>query len=219
MRCGFYVILFLLLVHLHGDRLPDYMEALVANGYTTNLDDLQIKNVSLPTNSKTATNQVLIKVVSTSINPVDRKLIEGFTTPLVFPKILGSDLAGIVVETCDTCRVQVGDEVWSDVGAYINSSETRTGNTKELGAWAQYALAYECQVTKKPANLNFTEAGVLPLVALTGYKAFVWFTQAPWHTSPNVLILGGSGGTGTAGIQLAKYFGAKKVYTTASLSH
>jgi len=58
----------------------------------------------------------------------------------------------------------------------------------------------------------------LPKVALTSYKALVWYAGAPWADSlrPNVLVLGGSGGTGSAGIQLAKYFGAATIAATAS---
>ena len=66
----------------------------------------------------------------------------------------------------------------------------------------------------------------LPKVALTTYKAFVWYTGAPWAPAceaeraaasgcsvgatpgtpraPSVLVLGGSGGTGSAALQLAK---------------
>ena len=58
---------------------------------------------------------------------------------------------------------------------------------------------------------------MLPLVALTSFKALTWFGGAPW-TQPStkvVLILGGSGGTGSAGIQLAKQeYQAGRVITT-----
>eukprot|EP00966_Prymnesium_polylepis_P013063 301171-Prymnesium_polylepis.1 len=61
----------------------------------------------------------------------------------------------------------------------------------------------------------------MPKVALTSYKAFRWYTGAPdaarWtRADATVLILGGSGGTGSMGIQLAKAFGAAKVITTTS---
>ena len=54
----------------------------------------------------------------------------------------------------------------------------------------------------KPKNIGFMEAGGMPKVALTSYKALVWYAAAPWSTSPRVLILGGSGGTGTMAIQV-----------------
>ena len=73
-----------------------------------------------------------------------------------------------------------------------------------------------------PPNLGWNEAGSLPKVALTSFKALAWYaggemggTTNTWIKGKTVLVLGGSGGTGTAGIQLAKAMGAAKVITTA----
>lgn len=69
------------------------------------------------------------------------------------------------------------------------------------------------------------EAAALAKVALTSWKALVWFGDAkgtartastPWSNTTKVLILGGSGGTGSAGIQLANIFGAGEILTTTS---
>jgi NADPH:quinone reductase-like Zn-dependent oxidoreductase len=68
-------------------------------------------------------------------------------------------------------------------------------------------------------SIRFEEAGVLPKVALTSYKALAWYADALNWTKKctRVLVLGGSGGTGTTGIQLAKrVFGACYVATTTS---
>ena len=53
------------------------------------------------------------------------------------------------------------------------------------------------------------------------YKALVWYAGAPWSEDANktVLVLGGSGGTGSAGIQLAKAFGASRIATTTSAAN
>lgn len=69
-------------------------------------------------------------------------------------------------------------------------------------------MALESQLGIMPDDMPFEQAGVLPKVALTSYKALVWFAGAPWsdsNSNTTVLVLGGSGGTGTTGIQLAKY--------------
>jgi alcohol dehydrogenase len=67
--------------------------------------------------------------------------------------------------------------------------------------------------------MGLAEAGSLPKVALTSYKALVWYANL--DTRPmderTILVLGGSGGTGTVGLQLAKkVFNATKVTTTTS---
>lgn len=59
------------------------------------------------------------------------------------------------------------------------------------------------------------------MVALTGYDALTWAAGGSTFSSKNttVLVLGGSGGTGHLGIQLAKAMGASEVITTCSSSH
>lgn len=155
--------------------------------------------------------EVLVKVMASSVNPCDRG-----TDAARNPKVIGSDIAGLVVSTNNKgcTRLKVGDKVWADIGAVAKLSSTGA-STKELGAYAQYALGIETQLGLMPANLSWVEAGSLPKVALTSYKALVWYSGAPWSHKPTVLILGGSGGTGTAGIQIARALGAGKIITTA----
>merc|ERR1719199_2284867 len=60
----------------------------------------------------------------------------------------------------------------------------------------------------------------MPMVTLTGYESLAWAASGPtFPQNATVLVLGGSGGTGHMGIQLAKAMGAKKVITTCSGSH
>ena len=71
-----------------------------------------------------------------------------------------------------------------------------------------------------PSTLPTMHPGSLLKVALTSYKALVWYAGAKndtlWQRKPAVLILGGSGGCGTVAIQLAKAFGAGTITTTTS---
>lgn len=167
------------------------------------LGDLHKKFQNLPDSC-----EVLVRVNSSSVNPADR------TTPGPFPQVMGSDMAGVVISREDTCkRLQVGDRVWGDIGAVVQTAESASG--KENGAFAEVAVALESQLSIMPKNIDFCEAGSLPKVALTSYKALKWYGGAP-YTTAKVLILGGSGGTGSAGIQLAKAFGATEIITTTS---
>lgn len=158
--------------------------------------------------------EVLLEVYSSSVSPSDIR-----PNIAAYPHVLGSDVCGKVVEVGSGCkRLKVGDEVWGDIGA--NAITVKGQKTKELGGYAQYALALESQLGFKPKDMDVLEVGSLPKVALTSYKALVWYAGAKnttlWKLSPTVVILGGSGGTGTVGIQLAKAFGAGKVITTTS---
>jgi NADPH:quinone reductase-like Zn-dependent oxidoreductase len=71
---------------------------------------------------------------------------------------------------------------------------------------------------RKPPSLSWTDAAALPLVYGTVYTALVNYGRLPFDApadtaSRSVLILGGSSGTGSVGIQLAKKMGLKVVAT------
>jgi len=128
-------------------------------------------------------------------------------------------VAGVVLNTSAGCaRLKPGDRVWGDIGA--NTHAAGSGRrTKELGGYGEVAVALEAQLAKIPASIGFAAAGVLPKVALTTLKAYTWYAGYPhaarWRNA-SVLVLGGSGGTGSVGIMLAKAFGAATVVTTTS---
>lgn len=169
------------------------------------LEDLKEVVVPVP---KPSRGQVLIKVAGSSINPVDWKLI---ASPLSltwrYPHLLGMDCAGTVAALGEgSARLRVGDRVWA------MNSETRS-------CFAEYAVLPEGAVGLAPTSIPLAEAGVLPLVALTGLEAYL-FAEAPWTAgNKTVLVLGGSGGTGHAGVQLAKALGAGRVIATCGTSH
>jgi len=72
--------------------------------------------------------------------------------------------------------------VWGDIGANAGLASSPSTTTKELGAYAQYAVALDSQLSLAPVagepgfggNLTLLEACSLPKVALTVYKSFVW---------------------------------------------
>merc|ERR1712135_229549 len=85
------------------------------------------------------------------------------------------------------------------------------------GAWAEYAVADESQVSLMPTTLDFPSAAVLPLVSLTDYQAFKK-SGAPWLAKGNltVVVTSGAGGTGITAIQLAKAYSATRIITASS---
>lgn len=173
----------------------------------------------LPTNA----SEVLLEVFCSSVNPTDL-----YTDGYLKPKPLGSDVVGRVVAVANSSsHLKVGDVVWGDIGANAALGSDPSKTTKELGAYAEFAVALDSQLSLAPLGaVPLLEACSLPKVALTVYKALVWYAGAPWAPPgadspgapqrPNVLVLGGSGGTGSAALQLASFFGASTVATTAS---
>jgi len=147
-----------------------------------------------------------VKVYAASLNPVDYKILEGFLWMLCplqpKPFIPGFDISGEVVEVGANCkRFKKGDKIYA------------MANFLRCGALAEYVAISEDLVALKPSNLTFAEAATVPLACETSYQSLV--TSARLKSGERVFINGGSGGTGTFGIQIAKYLGAE-VATTCS---
>ncbi|TMW69158.1 hypothetical protein Poli38472_001314 [Pythium oligandrum] len=168
--------------------------------------------VNNQTTQETLSNtQVRIRVHSASVNPVDWKILEW--TGAMFglrllptkeePFGIGFDTAGIIVEVgADVKTLTVGDAVYS---------MTPLG---KFGSIRDYVTIEEEYVAPKPASLSFDEAASLPLAALTSWSVLAQYAKV--QKGERVLILGGSGGTGTLGIQLAKALGAYVIATTSA---
>ncbi|RUR27468.1 zinc-dependent alcohol dehydrogenase family protein [Legionella qingyii] len=163
--------------------------------------------IELP-NPQIKPGYVLIRVVATSVNPVDCKVRSGKYSHISppFPAILHSDVAGIVEQVGeDVTEFAVGDEVYGCAGGFLNES----------GALAEFMLADAQLIAKKPHTLSMVEAAALPLVSITAWEAL--FEKVKINSGQKVLIHAGTGGVGHIAIQLAKWAGAE-VYTTVSSS-
>lgn len=146
--------------------------------------------------------QVLVKVYATSINPLDYQVRRGDYPDLVpLPAITGHDISGVVEAVGPGVTSFVpGDEVWYTAQIFGGQ-----------GSYAEYHVADEKIIGKKPAALNHLEAASLSLVGGTVWEALV--ERAALKVGESILIHGGAGGVGHIAIQLAKAMGAR-VFTT-----
>ena len=151
--------------------------------------------------------QALVRVVGSSVNPVDYKIRQGGFPPVGeddLPLCLGRDVAGTVVALGEGCEgVAVGDPVYG-MPAF------------EHGSYAEYALLGQDELARAPRTLNLADAGAVPLAALTAWQAL--FDHGGLRSGERVLIHGGSGGVGHFAVQLARAKGAI-VHATASGVH
>ena len=147
---------------------------------------------------------ILVKVYATSANPVDYKIRKGlFGDMFKPPVILGFDVSGIVEAVGDKVTdLKCGDEVY-----YM----PRINGTP--GAYAEYHLAEEEIISKKPRNISHEEAASFPLACGTAWDALIDRTKI--KIGETILIHAGAGGVGSYAIQLAKLCGCF-VYTTCS---
>jgi NADPH:quinone reductase-like Zn-dependent oxidoreductase len=117
-------------------------------------------------------------------------------------RVPGIDVAGTVVAVGSAVsRFGPGDEVFGI----------------SRGSFAEYAPALEDKLARKPVNLSFEQAGVVPVSAATALQGLTDVGRV--QPDQKVLIIGASGGVGSYAVQLAKAFGAEVtgVCSTAKL--
>lgn len=155
-----------------------------------------------------AAGQVLIKVASTSFNPIDDKIRAGYLQqvfPVRFPHIPGVDVAGTVAELGEgVAGLGVGDAV---VG-FLPMNED--------GAAAEFVLAPAELLAAAPQTIPLAAAAAIPAVALTAWQAL--FEHAQLQAGQRILINGAGGGVGGFAVQFAKQAGATVVATASGRS-
>jgi NADPH2:quinone reductase len=146
--------------------------------------------------------QVLVRVHATSINPLDYQIRRGDYPDLVpLPAITGHDVSGVVEAVGPgVMAFAAGDEVWYTPQIFDGP-----------GSYAEYHVAAESIIGRKPPSLSHLEAASLTLVGGTAWEALVG--RAALQVGETILVHGGAGGVGHVAIQLAKAMGAK-VFTT-----
>ena len=182
------------------------MRAIVQDAYGSP-DVFRLTRISTP---DVADNQVLVRVHAAGLDrgtwhlmagrPYLLRLAFGFSRPK--NPVPGLDLAGTVIAVGSAVtRFSPGEDVFG------------TGE----GSFAEYAVAPEDQLARKPDSLSFEQAAVVPVSGLTALQALT----DVGHLQPGqqVLIIGASGGVGSYAVQLAKALGAEVtgVSSTAKL--
>ncbi|OQR88323.1 hypothetical protein ACHHYP_06882 [Achlya hypogyna] len=141
-----------------------------------------------------ATDSVVVQIKAASINPLDYKL------PALFyhGTGVGGDFAGVVTAVSpDVTSLAVGDRVFGKSG----------------GSLAEFALCKASQIAVLPASFSFVEGAALPTTYVTGYQVLA---KHGFQKGQSLLILGASGGCGTAAIQIAKGLGAREIIGVCS---
>jgi NADPH:quinone reductase-like Zn-dependent oxidoreductase len=161
---------------------------------------IRIDDVPQPTPNE---GEILVRVAAAGVGPWDALLREGkiaVSSPL--PLILGSDLSGVVERMRPgLTKFNTGDQVYG------------VTNSQFLGAYAEYAVASETMVARKPTCLSFVEAASAPVVAVTAWQML--FDHAHARAGQTVLIHGAAGNVGAYAVQMARNAGLE-VFATAS---
>ncbi|NHN25264.1 NADP-dependent oxidoreductase [Flavobacterium jejuense] len=144
-------------------------------------------------------DEILVKVYSSSVNPVDCTMRNGgneILRPfLKLPMILGCDVAGIVEEVgSEVTNFKKGDAVYG------------CPNFPGDGSYAEFVAAKSNRFAIKPSNISFNHAAAVPLTSLVAWEGI--FELGKLEKGQKILIQGASGGVGSFAVQIAKAKGA-----------
>lgn len=173
------------------------MRAIVQPGYGS-ADELRVEEIDRPT---FADDEVLVRVHAAGLDRGTWHMMAGrpylmrlMGYGLRRPKnpVPGLDVAGTAVAVgAGVTRFEVGDEVFG-IGQ---------------GSFADYTSAPEDKLARKPTNLSFDQAAVVPVSGLTALQGLTDVGRL--QPGQRVLIVGASGGIGTFAVQIAKALGAE----------
>jgi len=164
----------------------------------TGTDIASLNDIELPRPSPTG-HDLLVRVEAVSVNPVDTKQRKAGSPT---PRVLGWDAAGTVEAVGpEVTLFKPGDAVYY------------AGDVTRPGCDSEFHLVDERIVGRKPKKLDFAQAAAIPLTAITAWESY--FDRMKVQKGRSILIIGGAGGVGSIGIQIAKLAG---LHVTATAS-
>ncbi|KIS71691.1 uncharacterized protein UMAG_00131 [Mycosarcoma maydis] len=179
-------------------EIPSQMKAILVKDGKGPSDNLYLGEAPVP---ELGEDEVLVKIKAFGLNRMDIMQREGnYPLPPHAPQIMGVEFSGHIVATNKPKEIQwkVGQEVF---GLAVG------------GAYAEYIKVPSRMILEKPGELDWVQAAAIPENYLTAFQALR--TIGGLQRGEDVLIHAGASGVGLAAIQLARAFGAGKVYITA----
>jgi NADPH:quinone reductase len=151
-------------------------------------------------------SQVLVRVSAAALNPVDTYIRSGtIKMDIPLPFVVGCDLAGVVEKVGSQAkRFKIGDRVWG----------SNQGLLGRQGTFAEYAAVDEDWLYPTPAGVSDETAAACALVGITAHLGLV--RDAKLRAGETLFVNGGTGGVGSAVVQMAKALEARVITTAGS---
>ncbi len=154
-------------------------------------------------------HDILVKVIATSVNPVDTGVRRGTQQALATPKVIGWDAYGVVDGVGEAVTLfHPGDRVFY------------AGSFKRPGTDSEYHLVDERIVGHAPTRLTAAEIAAVPLTSLTAWEALfeqmhLSFDDPAANSGKTLLVINGAGGVGSMATQLAHLAGLTVIATAS----
>lgn len=189
------------------DEVPSRMRAVLIPEHG-GVDVLTIDEIETP---DPGPGEILVAVHACALNHLDIFVRRGMPgKPVPLPFISGSDVAGRVAGLGEGVE---GPAVGSPVLLDPAVPEGALGEDVP-GGLAEYVVVPAGNAISMPEHLGYVEAAALPMAFGTAWRMLV--TRGELRAGETTLILGASGGVGTAAVQIAKLAGAYVYATTSS---
>jgi NADPH:quinone reductase len=165
------------------------MKAIVCHEFGA-IDQLQYEDVDAP---KPNADEVLVDIRATSVNFPDALMVQGlYQVKPPCPFSPGMEIAGTVAALGDNVtQFKVGDRIVA---------------TCSTGGYAEQVCVTEQGTFALPAAISDSEAAALLVAYGTAHHALK--QRAQLQQGETLLVLGASGGTGLAAVQMGKAMGA-----------
>ena len=163
-------------------------------------DVVKLEDVPTP---KPGASDVLVRIESAAVNPLDNKLVSGAVRdhfPVKFPYVLGMDVAGTIEAVGhDVSAWKAGDRVFFKCGG---------------GAFAEHVVTPQSALAHLPDAVTFSDAAALTTAGGTAWEAVM--EKGGLKSGQKVLIHAGTGGVGHFAVQFAKLAGAHVIATSSA---
>ena len=168
------------------------MKDIVCNNFGS-IQDIEYKDVDQP---KLEDDSVIIDVKSVGVNFPDGLLVQGkYQLKPETPFIPGMEVAGKIMKTGQhVSNFKIGD---------------RVAALSQLNGYAEQTLVKESSVFKIPENMSFDDS--CALLCAYGTSHYALKQRGKLQKGELLVVLGASGSTGLAAIQIGKIMGAKVI--------
>ena len=158
---------------------------------------LEIKEIEKPTISE---DEVLIRVEVAGVNFPDALLVQGKYQIIIDPPFVpGNEVCGFIEDKGENVDLSIG---------------TKVIGIPPIGGFAEFVAINKNLVIPIHENFNSLAGASLPINYGTSYYALK--RRANAQSGESLLVLGASGGIGTASIQLAKVMGLRTICAVGS---